>query len=47
MKVTLQVERHVVAVETDYKAADSRMLFNRLIEEVVKQMDLILKGGAK
>ena len=50
MKVTLQVERHVVAVETDYKPADSLKLFNVLIAEAVKKMDFILckeKGGVK
>lgn len=50
MKVTLQVERHVVAVETDYKPADTRELFKILIAEVVKKMDYILckeKGADK
>jgi len=50
MKVTLQVERHVVMIETDYKAADSQKLFNVLIAEAVKKMDFILckeKGAEK
>ena len=47
MKVLLQVEKHVVAVETDYKPADTSKLFEILIVEVVKKMDLVLKqeGG--
>lgn len=54
MKVTLQVERHVVAVETDYKPADTKALFTILIAEVVKKMEWVLdhskeakEGGAK
>lgn len=50
MKVTLQVERHVVAVETDHKPADGSALFRILLAEVVKKMDQILggkEGGAK
>jgi hypothetical protein len=37
----------LVAVKTDYKPADTRELFNRLIDEVVKKMDLILCEEAK
>ena len=44
MKVTLQVERHVVAVETDAKMEDSYGLFKILLDEVVKKMDWVLKG---
>lgn len=44
MKITLQVERHVVAVETDCKASDSYGLFKILLDEVVKKMDWVLKG---
>lgn len=47
MRVTLQVERHVVSVETDYKPANTRELFNRLIDEVVKKMDLVLSEKSK
>ena len=50
MKVTLQVERHVVAVETDYKPSSGFELFRILFAEVAKRMDNILsgeKGGAK
>jgi hypothetical protein len=53
----LQVERHVVAVETDYRPADQSKLFEILIAEAVKKMDLLLalegrqklgrEGGAK
>ncbi len=46
MKVTLQVERHVIAVETDYKPADGFALFRILLAEVAKRMDMIL-GGEK
>jgi len=42
MKVTLQVERHVVAVETDYRPSDSKGLFDVLMAEVVKKMEWIL-----
>ncbi len=42
MKVTLQVERHYVAAETDYKSSNSRELFDMMIKEVVRKMDLIL-----
>ena len=51
MKVALQVERHMVAVETDYKPADSKELFTILIAEAVKKMQWVLdhsteaKGG--
>ena len=44
MKITLQVERHVVAVETDYKASDGYGLFKILLDEAVKKMDWVLKG---
>lgn len=44
MKVTLQVERHVVAVETDYKPADGLALFRILLAEIAKRMDQILSG---
>lgn len=57
MKVTLQVERHVVAVETDYMPSDRKGLFDVLMAEVVKKMEWILdnerpekkaeEGGAK
>lgn len=50
VKVTLQVERHVVAVETDHKPADGAALFRILLAEVVRKMDQILsgeKGGTK
>ena len=50
MKVTLQVESHVIAVETDYKPADGLALFRILLAEVAKRMDQILggeKGGSK
>ena len=50
MKVTLQVERHVIAVETDYKPIDGPALFRILLAEVAKRMDMIMsgeKGGAK
>lgn len=42
MKVTLQVERHVVAVETDYRTSDSKGLFDVLMAEVVKKMEWVL-----
>lgn len=42
MKVTLQVERHVVAVETDYRPSDSKGLFDVLMAEVVKKMEWVL-----
>ncbi len=42
MKITLQVERHVVAVETDYRPNDTRALFDRLIIEVIRKMDFVL-----
>lgn len=54
MKVTLQVERHIVAVETDYKTADMKGLFTTLMVEVVKKMEWVLdhskeakEGGVK
>ena len=54
MKVTLQVERHVVAVETDYNTSDMKGLFTILLAEAVKKMDWVLdhskeakEGGAK
>ena len=42
MKVTLQVERHVVAVETDYKPLDQKELFTVLLNEAVKKMEWVL-----
>ncbi len=54
MKVILQVERHLVSVETDYKAADMKGLFTVLMAEAVKKMEWVLdhskeskEGGAK
>lgn len=54
MKVTLQVERHVVTVETDYKSSDMKSLFTTLLTEAVKKMEWVMdhskeakEGGAK
>ena len=54
MKVTLQVERHVVSAETDYKTVDMKELFTILMADVVKKMEWVLdhskeakEGGAK
>ena len=49
MKVILQVDKHVVSVETDFKPVEGGMLFKHLFEEVTKKMEFVLdkEGGAE
>lgn len=42
MKITLQVDRRVVAIETDYKPSDGWVLFAKLLPIVVEHMNKLL-----